>query len=327
MVDLGLLAAEEAMADAGDIAGPFHQIVGASSLRDAQADEERKRGTGDAYGVPADPGLLLLSPPQALADAISGAFGFKGPSLSVNTACAAGTNAIGYGADLIRQGHVDAVLVGGSDELTEVNMCRLRALEGTVTQPCSPFSRDRLGLKLGEGAGMLVFTREDVAERFGAAVRAEVRGYGLSADGFHPSRPTRRRRGSPRDPRGHACGRHNPGGHRLHQRARDRDGRNDAAETNAIHPALGNEASRVLVSSTKSMIGHLLGAAGAVEAVITVRALQEQIAPPTANYAAPDPECDLDYVPNVARAFDGDVAISNSFASGARTRVSCSAED
>jgi len=318
MIDLGLLAAEEAIANANvdrwQLPPERWGVVvgGCAGGRGAETWLRRR-----LQGTSVDPGLILLSPPQALADALSGAFGFKGPCMSLNTACASGTNAIGYGADLIRCGHADAVLVGGSDELTEMNYAGFGALEALSPKPCTPYSRDRLGLTLGEGAAMLVLAREELALRYEIGVLAEVRGYGLSADGYHPVAPNPEGEGAARAIRaalgaaavspadvayvnGHGTG----------------TDRNDSAETRAIRNALKVDASRVLVSSTKSMIGHLLGAAGAVEAIVTIKALQEQLAPPTANYEAPDPECDLDYVPNRARRFEGDIAISNSFAFG-----------
>ncbi len=318
MIDLGLVAAEEAVAHAGVDRWQLPRerwgvvVAGCAGGRGAETWYRRRLA-----GVPADPGLLLLAPPQALADALSAAFGFRGPSTSINTACAAGTNVIGYGADLIREGHADAVLVGGSDELAEVNFAGFGALEALSPEPCSPYSRDRLGLNLGEGAGMLVLARSDLAELYGVAVLAEVRGYGLSADGFHPVAPSPDGEGAARAMRAalHAAGVTAADIAYVNGHGTGTE-RNDAAETRALHAALGGDASRVLVSSTKSMIGHLLGAAGAVEAIVTIRALREQIAPPTANYATPDPECDLDYVPNVARRFDGDIAMSNGFAFG-----------
>ena len=318
MIDLGLLAAEEAIADAGVDQWRLPPerwgvvVGGCAGGRGAEMWLRHR-----LEGNPADPGLILLSPPQALADTLSAAFGFKGPCLSLNTACAAGTNAIGYGADLIRGGHADAVLVGGSDELTEMNYAGFGALEALSPRPCTPYSRDRLGLTLGEGAAMLVLAREELALQYEVGILAEVRGYGLSADGHHPTAP---------HPEGEGAGRAiraalgaaaiSPGDVAYVNGHGTGTDRNDSAETRAIHRALEDGATSVLVSSTKSMIGHLLGAAGAVEAVVTIRALQEQLAPPTAGYGTPDPECDLDYVPNRARRFVGDVAISNSFAFG-----------
>ena len=265
----------------------------------------------------AEPELVLLVPPQALAEALSAAFDLKGPALSVNTACAAGANALGAAAEMIRSGQADAVLAGGSDALSDVLFAGFTSLESLSPQPAAPYSRTRQGLSLGEGSGMLVLIRDDIAARAELPVLAEVLGYGLSADGFHPTAPHPEGEGAARaiaaalesagvapDEVGYVNG-HGTG-----------TPKNDSAETAAIRAGLGPAADRVLVSSTKSQIGHLLGAAGAVEAIVTIKALQEQTAPPTANYEEADPECDLDYVPNVARAMRADVAITNNFAFG-----------
>ena len=265
-----------------------------------------------------DPKLLLLVEPQAISEALSGAFGLKGPALSVDTACAASANAIGYGADLIRLGHADAVLTGGADAFSDILISGFNSLESLSPEPAAPYSVDRKGLSLGEGSGMLVLMREDVAKEQGAEILAEIAGYGLSADGYHPTAP---------HPEGKGAARAIKTG--LKQAGISPDqvdyvnshgtgtAKNDTAETAATKAGLGEEAAyNVAVSSTKSMIGHLLGGAGAAEAIVTVKAIQNQIAPPTANFTEPDPECDLDYVPNEAREMKIDVAVSNNFAFG-----------
>ena len=264
-----------------------------------------------------DPSLLLMVPPQALAEGLSGAFGIKGPVLSIDTACAAGANAIGYAADLIRFGQADAVLAGGADAFSDVLFAGFNSLESLSPEPAAPYSKTRQGLSLGEGSGMVVLVREDIAQRAGASIMAEVAGYGLSADGYHPTAPHPEGKGASRAIRAALAA----GGVRAEDvRYVNSHGtgtpKNDPAETNATKLGLGDVAKQVAVSSTKSMIGHLLGAAGAVEGIVTIKALQEQTAPPTANFTEPDPECDLDYVPNVARPLQMDVAISNNFAFG-----------
>ena len=268
-------------------------------------------------GQTADPRLFTLSPPQALAEALSGAFGMKGPVVSIDTACAASANAIGFAGELIRNGHADAVLTGGVDALSDILFAGFNSLESLSPDPAAPYSRTRTGLSLGEGSGMVVLMREDVARELGAPVLAELVGYGLSADGYHPTAPHPEGKGAARaiksalaaagvDPaRVSYVNSHGTG-----------TAKNDPAETRATRLGLGAAADSVAVSSTKSMIGHLLGAAGAVEAIVTIKALQNQIAPPTANYVEADPECDLDYVPNTARPMTMNVAISNNFAFG-----------
>jgi 3-oxoacyl-[acyl-carrier-protein] synthase II len=237
--------------------------------------------------------------------------------LSVNTACAASANAIGYASELIRQGRADAVLAGGAEALSEVLYSGFNALESLSPHPAAPYSLDREGLSLGEGGGMLVLMREDLARELGAPIKAELLAYSLSADGYHPTAPR---------PDGSGAGRAikaalaaagvEPGAVNYVNSHATGTAKNDPAVTAATKYGLGDHAYSTAVSSTKSMIGHLLGAAGAVENIVTVRAIETQTAPPTANYTTADPECDLDYVPNEARAMNIDVAVSNNFAFG-----------
>ncbi|SDU39774.1 beta-ketoacyl-[acyl-carrier-protein] synthase family protein [Jiangella alkaliphila] len=318
-VEFALVAAEEAMSASGlgtdDVPSDRWGVVvgscNAGLISGRHWYLERMRGGS------ADPALLMFVPPQAIAEALAGRYRIKGPALSVNTACAAGANAIGYAAELIRWGEADAVLTGGSDALSDVLVAGFNALESLSPEPAAPYSRDRLGLSLGEGSGMLVLVREDLARKLGLPVVAEVAGYGLSADGYDATAP---------HPGGRGASRAIQAALRSAGVAADEVGyvnshgtgtaKNDPAETKATKLGLGEAAHSVAVSSTKSMIGHLLGAAGAVEAIVTVRALEEQTAPPTANFTEPDPECDLDYVPNVSRPLDTSVALSNNFAFG-----------
>ncbi|MEP7105813.1 MAG: beta-ketoacyl-[acyl-carrier-protein] synthase family protein [Chloroflexota bacterium] len=318
-IDFALLAAEEALAGCGfepdRIAGDRWAVVVGTCNAGLESAESWYLAENSWAVNPASP--LLLVPPQALAEALSGAFGIRGPVISLNTACAAGANAIGYAADLIRSGHADAVLAGASDALSEVAFAGFSALEALSPEAAAPYSLGRRGLSLGEGSAMLVLVRHDLAQSLGVKALAEVAGYGLSADGYNPTAPHPEGEGAARAIRaamadagvapkqvayvnGHGTG----------------TPKNDSAETNAIRLALGDAANGVLVSSTKSMIGHLLGAAGAVEAAVTIKALGAQVAPPTANFDIADPECDLDYVSNVARPVRMDVALSNNFAFG-----------
>jgi 3-oxoacyl-[acyl-carrier-protein] synthase II len=319
-IDFTMRAAEEAMDRCGVGVGAvpperWGVVIGtcnAGLLAGEEWYRQRKEGKDP------DPKLLLLVEPQAMSEAVSGAFGIKGPVLSVDTACAASANAIGYGAELIRLGHVDAVLAGGADAFSDILIAGFNSLESLSPEPAAPYSIDRQGLSLGEGAGMLVLMREDVAREQNATILAEVAGYGLSADGYHPTAP---------HPEGKGAARAIKTGLRMAGITPDQvdyvnshgtgTAKNDTAETAATKAGLGEDAARkVAVSSTKSMIGHLLGGAGAAEAIVTVQALQDQIAPPTANFTEPDPECDLDYVPNEAREMKIQVAVSNNFAFG-----------
>ncbi|HLN61057.1 MAG TPA: beta-ketoacyl-[acyl-carrier-protein] synthase family protein, partial [Symbiobacteriaceae bacterium] len=318
-IDFALKAAEEALAASGlgfdqIPAERWGMVIGSCMGGFPSA---RRWYAAIQTGENPDPTLLLSFSPQATAEAVSGALGLKGPVFSIATACAAGANAIGYGLDLIRTGQADAVLAGGSDAFSDVLFAGFHCLESLSPEPAAPYSRHRQGLSLGEGSGMLLLVREDLARQFTAPVMAEVLGYGLSADGYHPTAP---------HPEGEGAGRAIRSALEHAGVAPEQVGyvnghgtgtpKNDPAETRAIRVALGEAADGVPVSSTKSMIGHLLGAAGAAEAIVTVRALQEQIAPPTASFETNDPECDLDYVPNRARPHAMNVAISNNFAFG-----------
>lgn len=319
-IDFTMRAAEEAMRNSGVGAGAISPerwgvVIGTCNAGLLAGEEWWVRR---ARGETVDPKLVLLVPPQAIAEALSGAFDLKGPVLSVDTACAASANAIGYASALIRDGQADAVLTGGADALSDILVAGFNSLESLSPEPARPYSIDRTGLSLGEGSGMLVLMDEAVAREHQVPILAELIGYGLSADGYHPTAP---------QPEG-------KGASRAIQTALRQAGvtplevgyvnshgtgtaKNDPAETKATKVGLGVEAAyKTAVSSTKSMIGHLLGGAGAVEAIVTVKALEEQVLPPTASFTAPDPECDLDYVPNHPREAKIEVALSNNFAFG-----------
>lgn len=319
-IDFTLKAADEAMAGCGVAVGqiPAERWGVVFGTCNAGLLAGREWYAARQNGEEADPSLVLLVSPQSFSEAISAAFGLRGPVLSVDTACAASANALGYAQSLIRSGQADAVLTGGADAMSDILVSGFNSLESLSPEPAAPYSIDRKGLSLGEGAGMLVIMRADLAEELGAPILAEMLGYGLSADGYHPTAP-------------HPEGR---GAARAIQTALKQSGvepgevdyvnshgtgtaKNDPAETAATKVGLGDAAAyKVAVSSTKSMVGHLLGGAGAAEGIITVQAIANQVVPPTANFTEPDPECDLDYTPNVARAMKIDVALSNNFAFG-----------
>jgi 3-oxoacyl-[acyl-carrier-protein] synthase II len=268
-----------------------------------------------AWLVEPDPWLPPLVTPQALAEQVAAAFALAGPVLAINTACASGANAIGLGADLLRLGRADAVLAGGTDALSDVVLAGFNALESLAPTPAAPYSGNREGLSLGEGSGMVLLVRAETAASLGLTGVAEVLGYGLSADGFHATAPRPDGSGAARAIR--AALRH-AGVEATQVAYVNGHGtgtpKNDVAETRAIRAAYGEAADDLLVSSTKSVIGHLLGAAGAAEAIVTARALAERVAPPTAGFRERDPDCDLDYVADGPRPFTGDVAVSNNFA-------------
>jgi 3-oxoacyl-[acyl-carrier-protein] synthase II len=255
---------------------------------------------------------------------ISMRFGARGPNACVTTACAAGTHSIGDAFKIIQRGDADVMIAGGSESvitpLTIAGFANMKALSTRNEAPqkaSRPFDQERDGFVMGEGAGILVLEALEAALKRGANIYAEVIGYGLTADAYHMTAP---------DPEGRGvvnC---------MQMALRDAGippeavdyinahgtstPHNDKHETTAIKRVFGAHAYRLAVSSTKSMTGHLLGAAGGVEAAFCVLALKHGIMPPTINYEHPDPDCDLDYVANYARHAEMNVALSNSFGFG-----------
>jgi 3-oxoacyl-[acyl-carrier-protein] synthase II len=251
-------------------------------------------------------------------------YGVRGPNTCTVTACAASSHAIGDAFKVIQRGQADVMFAGGTEaSLTALMVAGFDIMKATSTRnddpqgASRPFDKDRDGFVPSEGAAMLILEEADHARRRGAKIYAEIKGYGYSNDAYHYTAP---------DPEGK--------GAILCMKMALEDAQvapeevdyinahgtstplNDAIETLAIKRVFGQHAYRLAVSSTKSMTGHLLGAAGAAEAAFTCLALKHQVAPPTINYTNPDPECDLDYVPNKARPMDMRVALSNSFGFG-----------
>ena len=255
-------------------------------------------------------------------------FGAKGPCVCITTACATGTGAIGEAYRAIRHGYCEAVVAGGAEATIHPlavagfqNMTALSLSEDPL-RASIPFDRDRAGFVMGEGAGALVLESLEHAEARGAEILAEVAGYGSTCDAHHVTAP---------DPEAEASGR---AFSQALKEAGWRSGEsvyvnahgtgtplNDVTETRAIRRAFGEEADKVVVSSTKSMTGHMLGAAGAAEAIAAVNALRSGIVPPTIHLENPDPECDLDYTPNKARKTDPTLALSSSLGFGGHNSV------
>ena len=258
---------------------------------------------------------------QAAPAMVSIALGLTGMAMTVANGCAAANHAIAMAVLLIRQGVVDRVLTGG----TEGNVCFMTvrafgALRVLATDACRPFSRGRRGMCLGEGAGIVVIERADIARRRGAPIYGEIAGVGMSADAsdlVHPAveGAARAIRGALADARMAA---EEVGYVNAHGTGTPV---NDRVECAALKLALGDHARRIAVSSTKSLHGHPLGAAGGLEMVATLLALRHAAVPPTANYLEADPDCDLDVVPNEARPLRFDAALSNSFAFGGLNAV------
>ena len=247
-----------------------------------------------------------------------------GPSICAVTACAASANALGDAAEIIRRGDADVMVAGGAEaaicEFALAGFAQARALSTRNDDPAGasrPFDAGRDGFVMGEGAAALVLEDEEHARARGAAVYGVLAGYGMSSDGFHITLPRPGGAGAARAMQHALRGAGLSAGEIDYVNAHGTSTpANDAAETAAIHAVFGEHAARVPVSSTKSMTGHLLGGAGALEALVCLLAIRDGIVPPTINYQAPDPECDLDYVPNQARRVPVRAAMSNSFGFG-----------
>ncbi len=321
-----LSAAKEALGDAG-INGYKADRVGVVLGSGIGGFSELMR----QYEILKERGPDRVSPyflPNVLVDSASGqiaiALGIRGPNYAVVSACATGSHAIGQGAELIRSGDADAVLAGGTEAclhpLLYAGFCSMRGLVAEEENPAlasRPFDATRAGFVMGEGAGVVMLEELDYARARGATIYAEVLGYGASNDAYHMAAP---------DP-------DSVGVAEMMRAALHRTGVDlsrvdyinahgtstplgDAAETKAIRDVFGKHAYELAVSSTKSTMGHLLGAAGAVEAIMSALAIHEGVIPPTINYRNPDPVCDLDYVPNEPRKAEIDVALSNAMGLG-----------
>jgi nodulation protein E len=247
--------------------------------------------------------------------------GLSGPTYTVSTACSSANHAMGQAFRLVRDGYADLAMTGGSEAMFTIGMLKSwEAMRVIAPDTCRPFSKDRRGLILGEGGAMMILEPMDVAQARGAKIYAEICGFGMTADAHHLTQPTVQ--GPARAMRGAL----KEGGIALESvgyinaHGTGTSG-NDPVESSAIREVFGAHADKIGVSSTKSMHGHALGAAGALEAIATVLALHHGILPPTANYNEPDPECDLDYIPNTARALRVEAALSNSFAFGGLNAV------
>lgn len=285
-------------------------------------------GTYDAYHAG---GVRKISPffiPSTIINMIAGnlsiMYGFQGPNLAIVTACTTATHCVGDSARLIEYGDVDVMIAGGAEScvtpLAIGGFAAARALSTRNDDPATasrPWDKGRDGFVLGEGAGVLVLEEMEHAMRRGARIYAELAGFGMSADAYHMTAPSEDGEGAAR------CMTNALRNAKLN--ADDVDYINahgtstplgDVAETVAVKRCFGEHAKQLVVNSTKSMTGHLLGAAGGVEAIFSALAVHHQVSPPTINIFNQDPECDLDYVPNHAREMKIDVAMSNSFGFG-----------
>ncbi len=273
-----------------------------------------------------NPFTALTVFPDSPASFISIELGLHGPSFSLATACSSALDAVGYAFNAIRKRELDVILMGGAESTVFPQafsaFCMLRAMSQRNDSPdraCRPFDKNRDGFVLGEGAGMLVLEDLEHAKRRGAHIYAEILGFGMTCDAYHMTAP---------EPSGQQAAR------AIQLALKDADVKpqdidyinahgtstplNDKTETLVIKQVFGAHAYKTPISATKSMIGHLIGAAGAVELIATILAMEHQVIPPTINYETPDPACDLDYVPNQSRPATIDVALKNSFGFGGK---------
>lgn len=310
-------------------ANRFGVIVGAG-IGGLWTMEEQILKMGEKGPGKVSPLFIPMTIGNMVAGNIALRFGAKGVCQSVVTACATGTNSIGEAYRNIKHGYLDLCLSGGAEySITKIGLAGFTNLTALSTCPdpkkaCKPFDKNRDGFVMGDGAGVLVLEELEHAKKRGARIFAEVVGYGATCDAYHMTAPSPDGDGAARAIKmameeagisGKELGYINAHGTSTPA--------NDAGETAAIKLALGEDAYQVPVSSTKSMTGHLLGAAGAVEAIACVKALEEGFLPPTIGYTEKDEACDLDYIPNVGRKADIKYALSNSLGFGGHNGVLC----
>ncbi len=276
-----------------------------------------------------NPFTALASFPDACASNVSIELGVTGPSFSIATACSSASDAGGYAFEAIRSGAMDFLIMGGAEASIYPGIlaafCVARALSTRNEEPekaCRPFSRDRDGFVLGEGAGILVLEEYEHAKARGAHIYGEILGHGMTCDAYHMTAP---------DPEGTQAARAmnlamasagvSPKDIHYINAHGTSTALNDKTESLIIRKVFGEHAYKIPVSATKSMIGHLIGAAGSVELIATLLAMENSEIPPTINYSVPDPECDLDYVPNVSRKANIEIVMKNSFGFGGKNSV------
>ncbi len=264
-----------------------------------------------------DMGVALTYPPSSITTLLSEDFGFEGPNMVSLNACSSGNHAIAWALDLLYEGKVDIMLVGGGELIPQTEFTHFHNLKALAPEICQPFDKERKGLVIGEGAGIMVLETLESAHKRGAEIYAELKGYGMSCDGHHMTAPHPEGAGAIMSMTNalamakmtyenvdyiNAHGTGTP--------------LNDRMETMAIKAVFKKRAKRTPVSSIKSMIGHTMGAASAIQSVVSCLAIKNNAIPPTINYKTPDPECDLDYVPNEGRETRINCVLNNSFAFG-----------
>ncbi|MFO0577910.1 MAG: beta-ketoacyl-[acyl-carrier-protein] synthase family protein [Polyangia bacterium] len=313
----GLRAALDAVADAGlspeKLTGAG-LIFGTGTGGAADTEDYLRQLLAGGLGAP---GQLISHQPSAVTDLVARVLGLRGPRSTVMTACSSSALAISQARDLIQLGRAPIMLAGGAEGLCRLTSAGFGALRATSPELCRPFDVDRKGLNLGEGAAVLVLESESHARRRGARIHARLLGSGLTCDAHHMTAPHPEGEGALRAMRlaltDAALGPEALGYINAHGTGTPH---NDAAESTAVSRLLGERRRAVPMSSIKSMVGHTLGAAGAIEAVASVVALTHGFLPPTVNLMTPDPAFDLDFIPGAAREQQVDVVLSSSFAFG-----------
>jgi 3-oxoacyl-[acyl-carrier-protein] synthase II len=316
------MAVEDAGLDTGRVDGSrFGVLIGSGigGIQTLLANYDALRDKGPDRVSPFMIPMMIVNMASGL---VSMRFGAKGPNSSVITACATGNHAIGDAYRIIERGDADVMIAGGAEAiiipLTIAGFCAMKAMSTRNEAPekaSRPFERDRDGFVCGEGGGILVLESLEHATKRDARIHAEIVGYGMTADAHHLTAPDPEGDGAARSMQGALRGL-DPAAVGYINAHGTSTPYNDKFETLAIKRVFGDHARRLAISSTKSMTGHLLGAAGGIEAIATILAIQQGMLPPTINYDTPDLECDLDYVPNQARKQDVELALSNAFGFG-----------
>ncbi|HHT9126144.1 MAG TPA: beta-ketoacyl-[acyl-carrier-protein] synthase family protein [Candidatus Brocadiia bacterium] len=317
------LAAKEALEDSGipisggDINRERFGIAVGTLAAELPVFEDLLRVNHQNKANGFDTDVAAIYPPSSITSSLAEDFGIEGPSLIMINACSSGNHAIAWAYDLIQMGKADAVLVGGGELIPQTEFTHFHNLKSLAPERCQPFDKNRQGLMIGEGAGMMVLESMEFASKRGANIYAEMMGYGMSSDGYHMTAP-------------HPDG---DGAIRAANLALSASGLsykdvdyvnahgtgtplNDKMETLAVKAVFKERAKEIPCSSIKSMIGHTMGAASAIESVACCLTIRDGVIPPTINYETPDPECDIDCVPNKARELKVKYVMNNSFAFG-----------
>lgn len=328
-IQYGMAAAIQAVRDAGidDVSGFDAERIGVN-IGSGIGGLPMIENTDAAYHAGGPRKISPFFIPSTIINMVAGnlsiMFGYKGPNLAIVTACTTATHCIGNSARIIEHGDADIMICGGAESsitpLTVGGFASARALSSNNDDPAvasRPWDLKRDGFVLGEGAGILVLEEMEHARKRGAKIYAELAGFGMSADAYHMTAPSEDGEGAARCMKNALSDAQlNPEDVHYINAHGTSTPLGDIAETVAVRRCFGSHAKNLAISSTKSMTGHLLGAAGGVEAIFSTLAIFHQIAPPTINLSDPDPECDLDYVPNNAREMEIDAALSNSFGFG-----------